>query len=354
MRVRAVDIAERLGISKATVSLALNGKPGVSEGTREAVLKCREELEAQLNQVMADGTVEDEVTVKSEPESALVGDGLMIKVIIVDRKLGIVCDSALNVWTEVLRIFDTEARKRGYTIGITYIGMDDKEIQRAVEECASPMVAGVLLFATEMDEKGFDWGFRAIRKPMVSFDHDVGNRHHSIVIDNEAGVEKAVEFLVSRGCRRIEYLAQKISIYNFERRRVGFCSGVRKMRLDVEQCPVVPVGTSIESVAAFMEDWLKDHTLPDAFLMENYQISIGTLKALKSLWIQVPGQVSLLGVDELPSYMTGDKKLNCLKIAHEDRAYVAIKLLMDEIEQESRTKFKVASRCEMILGDTVR
>lgn len=354
MRVRAVDIAERLGISKATVSLALNGKPGVSEETRAAVLKCREELEAQLSQVMADVSGDMDEAAESENSIKPVGEGLIIKIIIVDRKLGIVCDSALNMWTEVLRIFDTEVRKRGYTIGISYVGTDEKEIARVVEECGSPLVAGVLLFATEMDDKGFERGFRSIRKPLVSFDHDVGNSHHSVVIDNEAGVEKAVEFLVSRGCRRIEYLVQKISIYNFERRRVGFISGVRKTGLNMETCPIVPVGTSIESVAAFMEDWLREHKLPDAFLMENYQISIGTMKALDALGIQCPGQVSLLGIDELPSYMTGGKKLDCLHIAHEDRAYVAIKLLLDEIEEESRTKFKVASRCELIMGDTVK
>lgn len=49
------------------------------------------------------------------------------------------------------------------------------EIQRVVEECNSPAVAGVLLYATEMAEHDFDKGLRAIRKPMVIFDYDAGN-----------------------------------------------------------------------------------------------------------------------------------------------------------------------------------
>lgn len=40
MKVKMVDVARHLGISKATVSLAVNGKPGVNEQTRQKVLEC--------------------------------------------------------------------------------------------------------------------------------------------------------------------------------------------------------------------------------------------------------------------------------------------------------------------------
>lgn len=45
MKVKMVDVARHLGISKATVSLAVNGKPGVNEQTRQKVLECIKELE---------------------------------------------------------------------------------------------------------------------------------------------------------------------------------------------------------------------------------------------------------------------------------------------------------------------
>ena len=143
-------------------------------------------------------------------------------------------------------------------------------------------------------------------------------------------------------------------MYNFERRRMGFIAGIHKVGLDVEKCPIVPVGTTIESVDSFMRDWLLEHSLPDAFIMENYQISIGAIKALNELKIQVPKQISILGVDELPSYMTGGVELDCIRVAHTDRAYVTMELLLREIQSPSNTKFKVASRCELILGESVR
>lgn len=45
MKIKMVDVARYLGVSKATVSLAVNGKPGVNEETRKKVLACIEEIE---------------------------------------------------------------------------------------------------------------------------------------------------------------------------------------------------------------------------------------------------------------------------------------------------------------------
>lgn len=45
--IKAIDIAKALNLSKATVSLALNGKPGVKEMTRERVLNCKKRMEEE-------------------------------------------------------------------------------------------------------------------------------------------------------------------------------------------------------------------------------------------------------------------------------------------------------------------
>ena len=367
MKVKAIDIAQRLGISKATVSLALNNKPGVSEEKKALIFKCKEEMEEQIENAMARlDEKENKENERSESQEIRKVEykGLTIKVIMYDCKLGILCDSALNVWTEILRIFDSEAKKAGYNIGITYVGNSEKEIAQLVEECNSPSVAGVILYGTEMKKDDFNLGLRAIRKPMVIFDYDAGERYNSVVIDNAEGVQKAVEYLSSRGCKKIEYLSQKIDIYNFECRRAGFVSGVYRSGLSFEECQIIPVGTTIDSVDLFMQNWFQFHELPDAFLMENYQVSIGVTKALRTMNIKVPEQISLLGIDELPSFMTGNMQLDCVKVEHRERGYMTIELLLQEIEQEKeiqeqengerkKEKVKVASRCKLVLGDTV-
>ena len=57
MKIKAVDIARHLGISKATVSLALNHRPGVSETTREKVLECKTWMEAEQERKRSGGVI---------------------------------------------------------------------------------------------------------------------------------------------------------------------------------------------------------------------------------------------------------------------------------------------------------
>lgn len=45
MRVKMVDVARYLGVSKTTVSLAVNNKPGVNEQTKQKILNCIKEME---------------------------------------------------------------------------------------------------------------------------------------------------------------------------------------------------------------------------------------------------------------------------------------------------------------------
>lgn len=45
MKMKMADVARYLGISKAIVSLAVNGKPGVNEQTRQKIFQCIEEME---------------------------------------------------------------------------------------------------------------------------------------------------------------------------------------------------------------------------------------------------------------------------------------------------------------------
>ena len=341
--VKAVEIARRLNISKATVSLALNGKPGVSRETREAVLQCKEELEQENPGYPRKGPV---------PQSA--EKATLIKLVLFDRALSVVCDSTLNLWTDTLRRFDHEAKKFGYSIGITYASPEKENIFAVVEECNHPQVAGVLLFATEMRDHDFTY-FSGLRKPMVIYDNDLGSQHHCIVADNEVITQRAVQGLAASGYRNLVYLAENFWIYNFEKRRIGYLAGLYTARLDKFKCPIIEVGETVEEAENFMQQWLAENPLPDAFLTENYRVSIGLIRALHTLGIEIPEQVGILGIDEIPAYMTEGIQLSCIRIDHRDRVPIAMKLLIQEIEEKpDGVKLNIVSRSQIIKGESLR
>lgn len=344
MKVKAVQIARELGISKATVSLALNNRPGVSEQTRREILECRERLEKELNG-----------PAPAEEHPALVLSGKLIKIITAIKGLRIVYDSEMDLWTDVLAVYDREARKRGYGISISYVDIRKESIEDTISECSAENIAGVILMATELDAEEVKQ-FERIHKPMIIYDNESTDSLHSCVVaDNYLGVHRATDFLLRAGHRNILYFAHTAEIYNFRQRRNGFCTAMLEHNINpyLREC-VIPIGSTIEETRRGMSSFLETHDLPDACIFENYQVSIGAMRALREHSIPVPGQISVIGVDMIPSYMTGDCPLNTIRIPHTERAVLTMLLLDKEMDEPSYTKSRVMTNCRLIEGESVR
>nr|WP_314459597.1 LacI family DNA-binding transcriptional regulator [uncultured Clostridium sp.] len=335
MKVKAADIARELQMSKATVSLALNGKPGVSEQTRQEILAYKAYLENKM----------------AETASAIGKEKQVIKVIFMHRDLKVAYNS---LWTEVLAVFDREIKKMNYSLGVTYVNVLTDSVEAVVNECNRSSVAGVILCATEMQKQ--DYGLlKNIQKPMIITDNDFeDNFHHRVCIDNISAVRLAVEYLLKRNCRNIVYLANETEIFNFLQRREGFRSVLAAHNLVYSPDMIVPTGSTVDDVCERMKRYLHENPLPDAFIMENYQVSIGVIKAMNSLGISIPEDVSLIGVDEVPDYATYDSKLTVIKIDHINRAHMATFLLQKEITENIPVKFKLMSDCRLIEGNSVK
>lgn len=329
MKVRAVDIAKKLNLSKATVSLALNHKPGVSPATREAIFECAAEMENQKQQQAKQ----------------------MIKIIGLQGEA--TENEEMDLWMDVYEALDRETKRMGYTLGITYSGLKQEELEAAIADANEENVAGVFVCGTELKPDQMKL-FRKLKKPVAIYDNDAEGAYQCTVIDNAGIIRDAVDLLVSRGCRNIRYLGNTIDMYNFQQRKAGFRAGLWKNRLELREDSIVLVGKRIQEVYEYMMRYLQSHKLPDAFIMDNYQVSIGTMKALRELNIRVPEDVSLIGVDELPSMVMADYTLTTAKIFHAERGRSLLLLLEQEINGNLTSKFKMVSGYKLIEGNSIR
>lgn len=330
MKVKAVEIARKLNISKATVSLALNNKPGVSPATREAIYRCIEEMETA-----------------SEKHAKQI-----VKAIYIQGELD--KHAEMDLWTEVYEGLDRGVKKLGYTLGITYADINSsEEIAQAIKDANEENVAGVILCATDLRPEHEEIA-RQIRKPLVIHDNDFGPKYHCTVVDNVTAVRDLVDLLVSRGCRNIKYLGCSVDIYNFRERRAGFRAGLRKNRLALRDDSIVSMGKNIDEVYKNMLSYLQVNKLPDAFIMDNYQVSIGVMKALKELHISVPRDVSLVGIDEIPSLVMSDYMLTTLRVHHKAKGQALLMLLEQEMLGTVESKFRIMSHCELQIGNSIK
>jgi len=367
MKIKAVEIARCLGISKATVSLALNGKPGVSEKTRQEVLKCRDlmergELTGERDELLPE-SLRSSFAADQAGASAAVSGGAFagtssgqrtILVMVVTRGLEIGTRSEMDLWTDVAAVYERAVRKRGFTLSILYTDILTDSVEDAVRRANAPEVAGVILNGTELTDEDQEL-LRGIEKPMVLSDIEAADAHHNCVVpDNYKGVQRATEYLFEMGHSDILYLKQEKDIYNFYMRRRGFENTMLARGINPwSDKRIIPMGTKIETVYRKMLDWLEHNKLPEAFIMENYQISIGVIRALRKKKIRVPEDVSLIGVDAVPSYITGDIDMTTVRIPHTERALMVMALLDKEMEELSDTKSRVLTDCPLIEGTSV-
>lgn len=342
MKVKMVDVARHLGISKATVSLAVNNKPGVNEQTRQKVLECIKELEKN------NGVLPDTASFqgKDTPQR-------MIKVLIINHRRQVVCDPELDLWTDVLRTFDTEARSRGYLYGLSYINETEYETNAVIDECNTPLVAGVIVFATEMQATDSPI-LEKIQKPIVLYDHETPDgKYNSICIDNEMAVRNSLELLYQAGASDIKYLCTGKTIYNFQKRKEAF----RNTLIGKDHLPaksdIIELGYTIPAITEQMLTWLERNPLPEGFLFENYQVSIGVTTALRKKGIKFPERIKAIGIDEIPDYIFPASKLTQVRIPHAERASISMELLDKEISQQWKTRIKIYAQPEILPGQSL-
>ena len=353
MKVKAVDIAKKLDISKATVSLALNGKPGVSDKTRQAILKCKEALEKGYGWESEEKvSIYNREAIEFEKES-----GKVIKILIFDNEKYIVKTNPnevqMDVFNHAFLTFNEEIRNTQYTLGMRYVKNEKQDILDAILECQHPMVAGVILMAAEMDKESFE-PFLAIKKPMVIGDNEFSKSYHCVAINNVGAVKSLVEHLCRRGIRDIVYLMHGHDIYNFEERRAGFRTGLRKHGIEVTSQSFFRTAATIVGIENRVKEYLEEGNHPEAFICENYQVTLGTMQALDRQGLHVPEDISLVGVDEIPEFAMKDYTLTYSKVPHSDRASLLMMLLIREIEKPMKTKYLAISQTVQVYGTSVK
>ena len=320
MNVKSIDIARALGISKSTVSLALNGKPGVSEQTRQEVLACKKQLEE--HGVVPPGMF------SRQPEQR---KRQQIKIVKITNGMKNIQGAELDLWTDVNQVFEKNLQANGYSLGLLYADFREEDQSRMIAECNADDVAGVIIFGTELKQENSPL-LDGIRKPLVIYDAapDI-EKYPVILIDNRQGVELAVNELLAKGNTDIQYLCNPLPMYNYLSRRRGFQEIMKQKGLGDASDRIINTGSSIEEVHQMMREYLKTAKLPQAYIMESYHVSMGTIMAMHELNIRIPEDVSLIGIDALPSFLTGGIDMTSIRVPHTERAYWAIQLLLKEI-----------------------
>lgn len=309
------DIAIKLKVSPATVSLALNGRPGVNEKTRESILALARELNYN-------GNIGENKTFKRKVKQSFENIGFLVY-----KRYGrVITDS--EFFTALISSVEMAARAQNYTILLTYC-IGDKEIANTIKLLKSSNLVGLLILGTELAEEDAEL-FYQLNLPVVILDCDIlGCKLDTVTIHNEDGIWRGMKYLYDQGHREIGYLHSSFSIRNFEQRRLGYENCFEKFCLDRESQKIFMVEPTIEGTCADVCELVKQGIkFPSAIIADNDLIALGAMKAFAQCGIKVPDDVSIIGFDDIPMTSVIEPQLTSVHVSCETLGNLAIKQLL--------------------------
>ncbi|WP_018637633.1 LacI family DNA-binding transcriptional regulator [Parafrankia elaeagni] len=149
----------------------------------------------------------------------------------------------------------------------------------------------------------------------------------TVVVDYAAGSQALAEHLVSLGHRRIAYLAGPAGSTSDALRREGF-GPVLAASADVE-FTILPTGARIEDGHRVAPDFLASRCT--AALAFNDLVAFGLLTGLRESGVDVPGEVSVAGFDDIPFAAYATPPLTTVAVAQLELGAQAWNLLHEAI-----------------------
>ncbi|WP_419668336.1 LacI family DNA-binding transcriptional regulator [Streptomyces sp. 2-1] len=269
-RPRLEDVAARVGLSTASVSLVLRGVSGPSERTRQRVLKAAADLGYQVDRT-----------------ASLLASRRT-------RLLGVMVDVHRPFHAELVEHLHTAAEAVGYDLVLS-TQTRTRDEHTAVETLLAFRSEAMILLGPTVPADTLAALDR--RSPVIA----VGRRIADAALDvvrtaDDDGVGQIVDHLVGLGHRAIAYVDGGKGVIATDRRR-GYRTAMRRHGLDAHIR--VLHGDHTEAAGERAARKLLDgDALPTAVVTYNDQSAIGVLAALARAGVAVPGQVSVAGYDD--------------------------------------------------------
>jgi LacI family transcriptional regulator len=303
-----MDVAARAGVSQATVSLVLNGSPGVrlSEATRARVREAARELGYKLAR---------RGTARIQQEARVIG-------FVVD-------ELATDPWMSLA--FDG-AREKALALGVNVIlavTRGDDEVRDATFDLFEQQSVLGLIYGTILT-RSVEPPPILRQKPSVLLNcYDARRELPSVLPGDLLGGRAATERLIAGGRRRIAIINGQEGIDASRDRLRGYRQALASNDIPFDPRLVFPgnwePSSGYEGTRALMA--LPDP--PDAIFCANDMMALGCYEALKERGLRIPEDVSVVGFDDREIAQFMRPPLTTFVLPHYEMGAMAAELLVD-------------------------
>jgi LacI family transcriptional regulator len=321
-RITSQDVANMAGVSRTTVSFVLNDVEGpvISMETRQRVRDAAERLNYVPDsraQALAGRRAKAIGLVMTRSPHHIATDTFLPQII--GGLMDVIKDNKLRLLIE-------------------YVEMEHQD--RAYLELASAKhIDGLLLLTPRLDDAGLR-KLEEVDVPTVLMGDTEGLNLFSVDVDNQLAAQKAVEYLLELGHKKIACIAQAPVTFSAVPERVqGYKNALIQAGIEPDDELIRYADFTPESGYEQMKSLLGSGREFTAAFIASDNVAIGAKSALREAGIRIPENISIVGFDDIPWAQYADPPLTTVHLHAQELARRACLVLMDllkGIEPEMR------------------
>jgi DNA-binding LacI/PurR family transcriptional regulator len=322
--VTIAQVAQETGLSVATVSKVLNGKPDVSPRTRMAV---------------------QDVLLNSGYRRRASGDAPPL--------IDVVFNDFDSPWaTEIVRGAAAAAQAEGLTVAFTALS-EGEERRVWFDHITSRGTRGVILLLSQLTER--QRGELVARGlPFVVIDPtaEPGPEVSSVGATNWAGGLAATKHLVDLGHRRIGIITGPPELLCSRARLDGYRAGLERAGLSVDDEIVRPGDFRVRAGYEQAKVLFGLGARPTAIFAGNDLSALGVLRAAREAGLHVPEDLSVVGFDDIALSEWSTPSLTTVRQPLTEMAAVAVRTLLDCAESGGTLKRRVELATDLVVRES--
>jgi len=310
-RVTALDVAARAGVSQPTVSLVLSGRDDVrvAAATRARVLRAAEDLGYRPN---------------------LLARGLVLRR---SFAIGIVVPDLGNpFFLEVVQGAERVAAESGYAVLLC----DGREVSAAthLETLVTRQVDGVILDALCLSAVP-ESALRGVNAVVI----EEPVEHLSwVASDAEGAGRMAAEHLLGLGHWRLGLIGPASALNAFRMRERGYVKTLRDAGMAVRSEWLRRVPATLDGGQTGMRALLALAERPTAVFCVNDLLALGALKQCLAGGVPVPGQMSIMGCDDIEMARVVTPELTTIAVPGREIGARAARELLRQVEGKAKSR----------------
>jgi DNA-binding LacI/PurR family transcriptional regulator len=320
------DVAEAADVSTATVSRVLAGADLVTDELRERVFEASRRLRYTPNRVARN--LRRRTT----------------------RMIGVVVPDIENpFFTSIIGGVEEVLQAASYSLLLANYNESPAREYELLRTLGAEGAAGIIFTPSNAPDADYQ-GIVQAPAPMVAISrYPEGLNVDMVAVANCAGARAATDHLIRLGHKRIAFINGPIGISTAKERQAGYLEAFSAAGLEPQQDLILHGNFRQEGGYHAMQALLSLDTPPTAVFTANNLMTLGALQAIHERGLRIPGQIAVVGYDDLPWATSLQPPLTAVAQPAKDVGVTAARLLLDRLAEPERPTRRIILNTQLVI-----